>query len=89
MLSAHEYDLLRERLKPFLSDPRGLVDGHYLSRKAVMPRIIIPFKRRDCSAGHRGMVILPDGRMQTCGFLGPLGEASVGCVPNESISDIW
>lgn len=35
------------------------------------------------------MVILPDGRIQTCGFLGPLGETSIGQVPDEYMADIW
>ncbi len=89
MVTEHEYALLRDKLHPYLNDPRGLVDGHYLSEKKIKTRIPLPFSRKECSAGHRGMVILPDGSVQSCGFLGPLGELSVGRVPIERFADIW
>lgn len=90
MMSKDDYNNVREKLSPYLADPRGLTQGHYLNvEKGVQTRIPLPFRRRDCSAGHRGMVILPDGNMQTCGFLGPVGEKSVGRIQDESIATIW
>ncbi|MEK7137422.1 MAG: radical SAM protein, partial [Patescibacteria group bacterium] len=89
MLSATDYADLRARLKPLLDDQRGLVGGHYLKERHVTTRFPLPFARKDCSAGHRGLVILPDGKVQTCGFLGPLGEMGVGTLPAESLSVIW
>lgn len=89
MLSAQEYAQLKKLLASYLSDQRGLVQGHYLAQRAYTPRISLPFERHDCSAGQRGMVILPNGKVQTCGFLGPMGEAYVGVVPAESFANVW
>lgn len=89
MLSKDDYENVRIRLLPYLKDPHGLTQGHYLGEKWIETRISLPFRRNNCSAGHRGMVILPNGEMQTCGFLGPLGEQSVGKIPNESLATIW
>lgn len=89
MLSEKEYEKLSECLKPYLNDSRSLVGGHYLSDKRFKTRISLPFLRKDCSAGQRGLVILPDGRIQTCGFLGPLGEHSSGNILTESFTNIW
>ncbi|MBI5449271.1 radical SAM protein [Candidatus Gottesmanbacteria bacterium] len=89
MLNAQEYAQLRKFLADYLSDPRGLVQGHYLAQRDHTPRISLPFQRRDCSAGQRGMVILPNGKVQTCGFLGPMGETYVGTVPAEHFADVW
>ena len=89
MLSKDDYKNVRIQLQPFLEDPRGLTQGHYLGEKEVKTRIPLPFLRSNCSAGHRGMVILPNGEMQTCGFLGPLGEKSVGKIHDESMATIW
>ena len=89
MLSKDEYENVRTQLLPYLEDPRGLTQGHYLSEKEIKTRIPLPFRRSNCSAGHRGMVILPNGEIQTCGFLGPLGEQSVGKIPDESLVTIW
>ena len=89
MLSAEDYSRLREVLKPHLEDGRRLVAGHYLGGTHQEPRFRPLFGIKDCSAGHRGMVILPTGHIQTCGFLAPLGEASVGQVPTERFSSIW
>lgn len=90
MLSKEDYEQVRLKLEPLLVDPRGLTQGHYLGEeKPVQTRIALPFRRSNCSAGHRGMVILPTGEMHTCGFLGPLGEKSVGRIDNESMSVIW
>lgn len=89
MLTSTEYSVLRKSLQTYLDDSKGLVDGHYLKERRVQMRIILPFVRKDCSAGHRGLIILPDGRIQTCGFLGPLGETSIGRVPEEHMADIW
>ncbi|MDQ5969141.1 MAG: Radical domain protein [Patescibacteria group bacterium] len=89
MLTQGEYNALRLRLEPLTSDPTKKVRGHYIKSDKVEPRIRLPFERQACSAGHRGMVVLPDGNVQTCGFLGPLGEPSVGDVSTEKFSDIW
>lgn len=89
MLSEREYVDVRERLSNYLADKGGLIDGHYLRERRIQTRIKLPFHRKECSAGHRGLVILPDGKVQTCGFLGPLGEPSVGSVPVERFSGIW
>ena len=90
MMSADDYRLFDQRLTQILGDRRYLVEGHYLSLAApVTPRIQLPFARKFCSAGHRGMVILPTGQIQTCGFLGPLGEKALGKVPEERFSEIW
>jgi len=32
---------------------------------------------------------LSDGNVQTCGFLGPLGERSIGELPKESLNEVW
>jgi MoaA/NifB/PqqE/SkfB family radical SAM enzyme len=89
MLTAADYEDLRQALRHYLSDPRGLVQGHYLVERAEPTRIQLPFARHGCSAGHRGMVILPNGKIQTCGFLGPAGERHLGRVPWEPFSAIW
>lgn len=89
MLSKDDYENVRIQLLPYLEDPCGLTQGHYLSEKEVKIRIPLPFRRSNCSAGHRGMVILPNGEMQTCGFLGPLGEHPVGKIYDESLATIW
>jgi len=89
MLTAVEYQQLKERLKPYLEDPRGLIEGHYLGEKLFKPRISLPFENKGCSAGHRGIVILPNGKVQTCGFLGPLGEKSLGEAHKEPFWKIW
>lgn len=89
MLSAAEYEELRVQLQPLLNDSRATVDGHYMKERCVTTRIQLPFVRKNCSAGHRGLVVLPDGRVQTCGFLGPLGEGSVGTLPATSLENVW
>lgn len=89
MLTEEDYASLRKTLKPFLSDNRGIVRGHYLQDESIEPRIKLPFERRSCSAGHRGLVILPDGLVQTCGFLGPLGEKSIGDLKSETLISLW
>lgn len=89
MLTSTEYSELRKSLQTYLDDPKNLVDGHSLKERRVQMRITLPFTRKDCSAGHRGLIILPDGRIQTCGFLGPLGETSIGRVLKEHMADIW
>lgn len=89
MLSQTEYATLRTRLRQHLEDQANLVDGHYLREKKFSSRVALTFPRKECSAGHRGLVMLPNGKVQTCGFLGPLGEASVGVLPSESLGSIW
>jgi len=89
MLSQEEYEVLRKRLGHLTSDSTKHVRGHYIKDDKVAPRISLPFERQSCSAGHRGMVVLPDGNVQTCGFLGPLGEMSVGNLVNERFSGVW
>lgn len=89
MLSEREYVHVREKLRDYLTDTNGLLDGHYLRERRAETRIKLPFRRKECSAGHRGLVILSDGKVQTCGFLGPLGEPGVGSVLAERFSGIW
>lgn len=89
MLDVDDYQTVQSILQPLHDEFSGKVEGHYLFTKSFKPRVDIPFERRNCSAGHRGMVVLPNGDVQTCGFLGPLGEKSVGKMPRESINQIW
>lgn len=89
MLSAAEYADLRTAIESLLDDPRAIVSGHYLKEKHITTRIPLPFARKECSAGHRGLVVLSDGRIQTCGFLEPLGEMSIGRLPADLLCDIW
>ncbi len=89
MLTQGDYADLRRRLEDQLEDPRGLVRGHYLKDDKVAPRIQLPFTRHACSAGHRGLVILPGGAVQTCGFLGPLGERSPGNLKDVNLASLW
>lgn len=89
MLTADEYIILKKTIASYLEDKSGLIQGHYLRESEVKTRISLPFIRQKCSVGSRGLVILPNGKVQTCGFLGPLGEHHVGCVPKESMRIIW
>ncbi len=84
-----EYERLRQDLDPYLKNSQVHVDGHYLKSEQTPSRITLPFQRSACSAGQRGLVILPDGNIQTCGFLAALGEPSYGNVVNTPISELW
>lgn len=89
MLSQSDYRIVEDRLRLLYENHPGKLEGHYLFEKPVQTRIPLPFIRRGCSAGHRGMVVMPNGNVQTCGFLGPLGEQSMGKLPEISIRQIW
>jgi MoaA/NifB/PqqE/SkfB family radical SAM enzyme len=89
MLNEGDYALLRNKLRSLLSNQKGIVRGHYLKDEEVETRIKLPFKRYSCSAGHRGLVVLPDGRVQTCGLLSSLGEPSAGDLKTESLVSVW
>jgi len=90
MISAEQYAELRLSLKSFLENTDGYVDGHYMkSGRISTQRVKFPFVRKECSAGHRGLVISPDGAVQACGFLGPLGETSIGKLPSQTLAQIW
>ena len=89
MLTNDEYDNLRKSLEPYIADGRNLVQGHYLHEQKTKTRIDLPFVRQRCSVGNRGLVILPNGKVQTCGFLGPIGEQHIGHFPTESLKDVW
>lgn len=89
MLTADEYIVLKNTLAPYLEDNRNLIQGHYLHEHEAKTRIKLPFTHQKCSAGSRGLVILPNGKVQTCGFLGPLGERHIGRVPKERMHIIW
>lgn len=78
VLSKTDYDLIREELKQELSGK--YIKGHYLNEGKVKSRIELPFERRSCSAGQRGLVILPNGNIHTCGFLAAQGENPLGNV---------
>ena len=84
-----EYEKLRQDLDPYLKNSQVHVDGHYLKSEQTPSRIPLPFQRSACSAGQRGLVILPDGHIQTCGFLAALGEPSYGNVVDTPISKLW
>lgn len=89
MLTAEDYHVLRSNLGHFLSDPNGIVSGHYLKEEEIAPRIALPFEWHKCKAGRRGLSISPDGRVHTCGFLEPLGVPSTGDFSTENLSSIW
>ena len=76
LLSVQEYKALWESLHAYVE--RGVVDGHY--------RTDAP---GHCSAGTTGLVILPNGSVQSCGFLSDLGEPSYGNVALEGIRTVW
>ncbi len=71
-----DYDKLSIELQDLVA--QGVVDGHYLSNKHGV-----------CSAGTSGFIILPDGRVKSCGFLSELGEDSYGNVRTQELSAIW
>jgi len=76
LLTVSEYRHIQASLQPYIE--RGVVDGHYLDGGCG-----------HCSAGSTGMVILPNGDVQSCGFLSDLGEPSYGNIAREPIKDIW
>lgn len=78
VLTKEDYDKVREELKTELEGK--YIRGHYLNTEKIEPRIQLPFERRDCSAGQRGIVILPNGNIHTCGFLAAQGEPALGNV---------
>lgn len=80
VLSKEDYDKIREDLKNELNGK--YIKGHYLNDDRIKPRIQLPFERRSCSAGQRGLVILPNGNIHTCGFLAAQGENPLGNVRN-------
>lgn len=89
VLTANEYIVLKNTLTPYLEDKSNLIQGHYLREMEIKTRISLPFVRQKCSVGSRGLVILPSGKVQTCGFLSSLGEQHIGCVLKEPIRFIW
>ena len=88
-LTREDYLLLKNELQLFLLDEKQIINGHYLKDEKVITRIQIPFERYSCSAGHRGLVVLPNGDVQTCGFLGSLGEPPIGNLKTESLAFLW
>ena len=84
-----KYEKLREDLEPYFKNPYVHIDGHYLKNEQTPSRIPLPFQRSACSAGQRGLVILPDGNIQTCGFLAALGEPAYGNVLHTPMSQLW
>ncbi len=89
MLTTDDYNVLRIKLDSFLSDPKGIVSGHYLKEIDTAPRIKLPFAWHKCKAGRRGLSISPNGRVHTCGFLEPLGVSSVGDFMIQNLSSFW
>lgn len=75
-LTWNDYRQLREQLKPLIDS--GMVDGHHLSANHEI-----------CSAGASGLVISPDGNVNSCGFLSMLGEPTYGDVRLEDLCAIW
>ncbi len=88
-LSSEEYLWLRDKLKLLLNSPKKLVRGHHLKEDEIVPRIKIPFGWCKCKAGRRGIAIMSDGVVYTCGFLPTMGIPSVGDLKNQHLSDIW
>ena len=72
VLTKEDYDNVRQQLENELQDK--FIKGHYLNDELIKPRIELPFERYSCSAGQRGLVILPNGNIHTCGFLAAQGE---------------
>lgn len=88
-LTANEYFVLKNTLASYLENKSSLIQGHYLHEVEIKTRINLPFVRQKCSVGSRGLVILPNGKVQTCGFLSSLGEQHIGFVPKEPMRIIW
>jgi radical SAM protein with 4Fe4S-binding SPASM domain len=88
-LTSVDYKLIKEELSNLIEDPNNLTQGHYLNDKSIITRIPLPFTRHDCSVGQRGLVILPDGKVHTCGFLPALGETPVGDLTKQDILSVW
>lgn len=89
ILTQKEYDLLNQSLSPLIHQFGSLIQGHYINESPVLSRIPLPFKRKSCSAVHRGMVVLPNGKLSSCGFLAALGEGEIGDLQKESFLSIW
>ena len=88
VLSKEDYDNVRKQLENELKDK--FIKGHYLNDEPVSPRIELPFERYSCSAGQRGLVILPNGNIHTCGFLAAQGETPLMNVKNiVDWSEFW
>ena len=88
-LSSEEYLWLRDKLKPLLDSPKKLVRGHYLKEDEIVPRIKIPFGWCKCKAERRGIAVMSDGIVYTCGFLPTMGIPSVGDLKCQHLADIW
>ena len=89
MLTEVDYAILRNKLQSFLSNKKEIVKGHYLKDDKVGVRIKLPFERHSCSAGHRSLVILSEGNVQTCGFLSSFGEPPIGNLKKERLASLW
>ncbi|MDO8583915.1 MAG: radical SAM protein [bacterium] len=76
ILTSADYARLRVELRDLLDD--GTADGHHLSSK-----------HNHCSAGTSGLVILPDGKVQSCGFLSGFGEEPYGNIRFDDLAAIW
>jgi Predicted Fe-S oxidoreductases len=88
-LSPEEYLWLCKKLKPLLDDPKKLVRGHLLREDEIIPRINIPFGWCKCKAGRRGVAVMSDGIVYTCGFLPTMGIPSVGNLKSQRLSEVW
>ena len=88
ILTKDEYSTLEQSLEPLILQYGSKLRGHYINEGHVKTRIQLPFQRKTCSAAHRGMVILPNGKLSTCGFLAALGEG-VGNLKKSSFAEIW
>src|ERR1039458_1566891 len=77
-LSSAEYDTLRPLLLQDRRINQDLLEGHQIKTNTRAPRVPLPFKCRACSAGQRGIAVMPTGEVQTCGFMAALRETGFG-----------
>lgn len=89
MLNKKDYEDVRRKLSFLINNKGDLIQGHYINEKNITPRISLPFNRNSCSAGHRGIVILPNGKIHICGFIASLGMDPIGNIREEPLSLIW
>jgi MoaA/NifB/PqqE/SkfB family radical SAM enzyme len=87
--SSAEYDTLRRSLLQDNRINQDLLEGHHIKTNTTAPRVPLPFNRRPCSAGQRGIAVMPTGEVQTCGFMAALRECGFGWVHRESFLELW
>ncbi len=90
MLTADDYNYVKKQLYNEIQTAK-YVNGHYLRNdEGVHPRIKLPFLIRGCKAGQRALSIMPDGKIQLCGFLAPQGFLAIDNVKNvKNWRELW